>query len=320
MNHRARENQEKSQTPIEAADAGVRPNSLALGTEQAPAGDIEPHAIFRTFINGAAAERDAAGLLPFGGKGRAEHIGIWIKTGGNEPFFGLATKLTAGLLPRDGSRFFPVYVYEPDSSIRRENITDWALDRFREHYREPVISKWSIFDYVYGVLHHPGYRGEFANNLHLELPRIPFAPDFRAFQRAGQTLIELHLHYEKLEPWELEFVQTPGMPTSDRVQDKMRLSEDRTRLTVSPSLTLAGIPPEAFDYRLGNRSALEWLIDPYPLRADSRPGITSDPDCPDNQQSIARLVGQVIRVSIETLKVINVLPQSFTDAESAKAG
>jgi predicted helicase len=47
------------------------------------------------------------------------------------------------------------------------------------------------------------------------------------------------------------------------VEDKMRLSKDKTAVIVNPSLTLAGTPPETFSYRLGNRSALEWVIDQY---------------------------------------------------------
>lgn len=38
------------------------------------------------------------------------------------------------------------------------------------------IDKWDIFHYVYGLLHHPGYRTKYADNLKRDLPRIPFAP------------------------------------------------------------------------------------------------------------------------------------------------
>ena len=92
--------------------------------------------------------------------------------------------------------------------------------------------------------HHPGYRTKFADNLKRELPRIPFAPDFRAFAKAGKELARLHLDYEKLEPYDLKFLETPGVPLSYRVEDKMRLSKDKTTLKVNPSLTLAGIPKE----------------------------------------------------------------------------
>jgi predicted helicase len=114
------------------------------------------------------------------------------------------------------------------------------------------------------------------------LPRIPFAPDFQPFATAGKELARLHPDYEKLEPYPLKWIETPGVPLSYRVEDKMRLSKDKTSLTVNPSLTLAGIPPETFQYRLGNRSALEWVIDQYQVSEDKRSGIKSDPNRPDD--------------------------------------
>jgi predicted helicase len=71
------------------------------------------------------------------------------------------------------------------------------------------------------------------------------------------------------------------------------------------------IPPEAFTYRLGNRSALEWVIDQYQVYTDPRSGITSDPNRADDPQYIVRLVGQVIRVSLETMQIVAALPPQF---------
>jgi hypothetical protein len=95
------------------------------------------------------------------------------------------------------------------------------------------------------------------------------------------------------------------------VEDKMRLRKDRTALVVNPSLTLAGIPPETFQYRLGNRSALEWVIDQYQMSEDKRSGIRSDPNRIDDKDYIVRLVGQVVQVSLKTVAIIDQLPQEF---------
>jgi predicted helicase len=126
----------------------------------------------------------------------------------------------------------------------------------------------------------------------------------------------LHLEYEQLQPWDLEFVETKGQPgygqaLSYRMEDKMRLSKDKLRLSVNSSLTLAGIPAEAFEYRLGNRSAVEWVVDQYQVSTDKRSGITSDPNREDDSEYIVRLVGQVIRVSVETVKIVQGLPPEF---------
>jgi predicted helicase len=230
-----------------------------------------------------------------------------------------------------------------DGTNRRENISDWALEHFREHYGDNKIAKWDIFYYVYGLLHHSEYRAKYAENLKRELPRIPLAKDFWGFAKAGKELAALHIDYEKLEPYPLKFVETSALvaavsspprgqkaamrtsageaamrtsplqnvPLSYRVDNKMRLSKDKKSLRVNDTLTLAGIPPEAFEYRLGNRSAFEWVIDQCQVTEDKRSGIRSDPNRADDPEYIVRLVGQVIRVSLETVKLVNGLPAEF---------
>lgn len=131
----------------------------------------------------------------------------------------------------------------------------------------------------------PGYRTKFADNLKRDLPRIPFAPDFQAFAAAGKELARLHLDYEQLTPYPLRWVETEGAPLSYKVEDKMRLSKDKTAVRVNPTLTLEGVPPETFLYRLGNRSALEWVIDQYQVTEDKRSGIRSDPNRPDDRNT-----------------------------------
>ena len=227
--------------------------------------------------------------------------------------FALATSVIPTLLPQGGAQCFPFYVYDEDGSNRRENITDWALERFRESYG-PQVTKRDIFHYVYGLLHHPAYRERYAENLKRELPRIPLVGSAAAFQRCvetGRRLMELHLSYEKQQEHSLRWVERPeGSPdgrVTFRVDKKMKLSPDRTALVVNDTLTLEGIPPECFEYRLGNRSALEWVIDQYKVDEDKRSGIASDPNRADDPQYIVRLVGQVVTVSVETVRLVRAL-------------
>ena len=139
---------------------------------------------------------------------------------------------------------------------------------------------------------------------------VPLAPDFRAFARAGRELARLHLEYEEMEPYALDWIETPEVPLSYRVE-KMRLSKNKTQLKVNDLLSLAGIPPEVFGYRLGNRSALDWVIDQYRVKTDKRSGITSDPNRPDDPEYIVRLVGQVVEVSLQTVRIVAGLPEEF---------
>ena len=85
----------------------------------------------------------------------------------------------------DPQQSFPFYTYDEDGTNRQENITDWALTEFRTHYNDDTISKWDIFHYNYGLLHHPAYREKYQMNLKRDLPHIPFAEDFWGFANAG---------------------------------------------------------------------------------------------------------------------------------------
>jgi predicted helicase len=164
------------------------------------------------------------------------------------------------------------------------------------------------------LLHHPGYRTKFADNLKRELPRIPFAPDFKAFADAGKQLAELHLNYEQLKPWPLKFIEAENVPLSYVVAGKMKLNRDKTTLQVNDSLILEGIPPEVYNYRLGNRSALEWVIDQYRITEDARstPGAyATGLACIARMIHIVRLVGQVVRVSVDTVQIVAGLPAAY---------
>ncbi len=231
--------------------------------------------------------------------------------GYRSPFSVLASRSSVDLhlcASADGFECFPLYTYDADGGHRRDNVTDWALDHFKAHYPKAKITKKDIFHYVYAVLHHPAYREKYAANLRRELPRIPFAPDFAAFAKAGEKLAALHTGYESQKEFKLKRVETGKKP--DWRVEKMKLSKDKSALLYNDWLTLAGIPAEAHDYRLGNRSALDWIVDQYRVeRSKENPDdILSDPNRPDDEEYIVRLVGQVVTVSVETMKLVRSLP------------
>jgi len=88
----------------------------------------------------------------------------------------------------------------------------------------------------------------------------------------------------------------------------MRFNKEKTAVVVNEALTLGGVPPEAFDYKLGNRSALEWVLDQYQAGTDKRSGIVSDPNRADDPEYIVRLVRRVVTVSVQTTRVVTSLP------------
>ena len=97
----------------------------------------------------------------------------------------------------------------------------------------------------------------------------------------------------------------------------VHLSKHKITLVYNEFLMLKGIPPETYEYRLGNRSALEWVIDQYQVSTDKRSGITNDPNRADDLEYIVRLIGQVITVSLARTKIVKNLP-ALRDSAAAK--
>jgi len=229
--------------------------------------------------------------------------------GGRTNYWCICTNIIPNLsiITIDANQCFPFYTYTEDGQNRRENITDWALNTFSRNYQDSSISKWAIFHYVYGLLHSEQYRKTYAANLKRQLPHIPYAPDFWAFSNAGKQLAELHTDYEQQPEFPLTRIYAPDQPHDWKVR-KMRLNKDKTAILYNDWLTLSGIPPDVFEYQLGNRSALEWIIEQYQVKTDVRSGIVNDPNDDENPQAIIKLISQVIQVSRETVKIIQTLP------------
>lgn len=225
---------------------------------------------------------------------------------------------------------FPRYVYgagqvgqanfEEDAV---DNVKDDAVSRFQASYGDAVTND-HIFAYVYGILHSPDYRERYAIDLSKMLPRIPevaSADDFFAFAEAGQRLLDLHIGYEKAEPYPLHEQVAIGAPDGDarwRVEKMKwggnRKQPDRSTIIVDDWVTLSGIPDEAHRYVVGPRTALEWLIDRYRIRVDKASGIVNDVNDwgleldPPNPRYIVDLIKRVTTVSFETMNIIDSLP------------
>jgi len=248
------------------------------------------------------------------GVSKAENNVICLTDLGSEkPFMALATNTFPDLHlvgAGAGTQCFPYYTYSEDGSSR-ENITDWALYQFQANYGTEV-TKWDIFYYIYAMLHHPQYRERYAENLKRDLPHIPLLHRKEAFLACvaiGRQLMDLHLHYEEAKEFPLKWIENKDVPILWRVE-KMKLTPDKNAIIVNESLTLSGIPQDCYHYRLGNRSALEWVIDQYQVSEDKRSGIMSDPNNLDDEEYIVRLVGKVITVSMEAVRLVNELAQT----------
>ena len=201
---------------------------------------------------------------------------------------------------------FPFYTYKEDGSHRTENITDWALKHYRTHYQDNNISKWDIFYYIYGLLHHRHYNEKYALNLKRELSRIPLAPNFWGFSKGGEQLANLHLNYDQQAEYPLNIKVNPNIPFNLRVKN---IKFIRGEIIYNDSITISGIPAETFEYRLGKRSALAWVIDQYSVKTDKYSGLIKNPNRLNDERYIIRLIGQIVTVSLKTVEIVKGLPE-----------
>jgi predicted helicase len=131
---------------------------------------------------------------------------------------------------------------------------------------------------------------------------------FHAFAAAGKQLADLHVNYESAKEFKLKRIENKEVKLDWRV-GAMKLTQDKSAIIYNDFLTLEGIPPKVFDYKLGNRSALEWVIDQYRVAKDEHGNIVSDPNRTDDEEYIVSLIGKVITVSLETMKVVREFPE-----------
>ena len=188
-----------------------------------------------------------------------------------------------------------------------------ALSKGEGKRRPAPITRQAIFHYVYAVLHDPLYREKYAQNLKREFPRIPFYADFWQWAAWGEQLMALHLGYETIEPWPLIRTDIPDEKArKNGATPKAMLKADRDTGRIAPDseTTLAGVPPEAWTYKLGNRSALEWILDQYKEKKPKDPTIRAKFNryrFADHKHTVIDLLARVTRVSVETQAIVEAM-------------
>ena len=266
---------------------------------------------------------------------------ICFTTGGRLPFSAFITDIVPCLtvLSLDANQCLGLYRYD-EAGNRADNITDWALKQFQQHYESSVvpaqagiqpikkapkgqkaksldsrlhgndgINKQAIFHYCYAVLHDPLYREKYALNLKREFPRIPFYADFWQWAAWGEALMALHIGYESVAPFALKRSDIPDEKArAAGLQAKaiLRADKEAGSITLDSETTLRGIPPAAWKYKLGNRCALEWILDQYKEKKPKDPTIREKFDTyrfADYKEKVIDLLMRVTTVSVETERI-----------------
>lgn len=250
------------------------------------------------------------------------------------------------------TKCLPLYRYDK-SGNRQDNITDWALNLFREHYQPKpftekevsalsdaanavftgikLISKEDIFYYTYAVLHNPTYRKKYELDLKREFPRLPLYADFFAWSALGKQLMDLHINYETAAPFDLKLVETlpdsavqkpqkalfpileepePMFTKRPKLKAKLKADKESGTIELDEQTALTGVPKEAWEYKLGNRSALGWVLDQYKEKKPSDPTIAEKFNTyrfADYKEQVINLLKRVCTVSVETVRIVGEL-------------
>jgi predicted helicase len=219
----------------------------------------------------------------------------------------LASKIIIDLncLPA-GSQCLPLYRYDKEGN-RIDNITDWGLKQIQTHYQDETITKIDIFHYTYAVLHNPEYRKKYELNLKREFPRLPYYENFQKWVNWGKQLMELHITYETVTPYNLNRVDIPLKDTQKTIKVKLKADKNQGIIILDDITTLTGVPEIAWSHKLGNRSALEWILDQYKEKKPKDPTIAekfNNYRFADYKEQVIELLMRVCTVSVETMNII----------------
>ena len=235
-------------------------------------------------------------------------------TSSSKSFQALASDMVHSLDLLEKTQCLPLYRYTEEGE-RVCNVTDWGIKQFNDHYRQEWgeafdelagpegITAEDIFAYTYAVLHDPVYRHDYRVDLLREFPRLPFYHDFHLWRDMGRELLDLHIGFEQVEPYPLERVDLEGQPS--RVV--LRADREQGAIVLDDRTTLRGVPPEAWEYQLGSRSALEWVLDQYRERKPRDPTIAERFNTyrfADHKERVIDLLRRVCAVSVKTVEIV----------------
>ncbi|MFK7948895.1 MAG: type ISP restriction/modification enzyme [Saprospiraceae bacterium] len=227
------------------------------------------------------------------------------------------------------TQFISLYRYDKNGN-RIENLTDWGKAQFTTHYKDETITKEAIFHYTYAVLHNPAYRKKYELNLKREFPRLPFYKDFWKWSAIGKELMDLHLDYEKVAKYKLKRInkkvakkpidlfankssgdsKSPddlASTSKGKVKVKLKADKETGIIYIDDNTRLEGVPDIAWTYKLGNRSALEWILDQYKEKKPRDKTIAEKFNTyrfADYKETVIDLLKRVCTVSVRTMEIV----------------
>jgi predicted helicase len=166
---------------------------------------------------------------------------------------------------------------------------------------------------VYAILNHPEYKSKFAADLKRQLPRIPILTTFTSLSSTGKLLFELHVGYEREVTSSVTVTNTySGSSEAENFRvEKMAYGKggDKTKITFNKFITISEIPIEVFDFMVGGKSGVDWIVDRYRVTVDKDSRISNDPNSySEDPKYILNLILGVIELSRQSLDITNSMP------------
>ncbi|MFO1331182.1 MAG: type ISP restriction/modification enzyme [Rubrivivax sp.] len=122
--------------------------------------------------------------------------------------------------------------------------------------------------------------------------------------------MDLHIGHEQVEPWPLQRQDTPDEKARAAGQAPkclLKSEPEPGRIVIDSETTLSGVPAEAWAYRLGNRSAIDWVLDQHKERKPKDPTIRAKFDTyrfAGHKERVIGLLARVVRVSVQTMRLV----------------
>ena len=246
---------------------------------------------------------------------------VYTQAGSQKPFCVIAVDTLPDLHlvgAAAGSEYLPFYRYD-EGGNRVENITDWSLKQFQQHYqlgrgkKTQPITKEDIFHYVYAVLHNPIYREKYATNLKRSFQRIPFYGEvdsvFRQWAALDAELMAIHIGYEAANTFlftRVDVPETRAIAAGQPPKGILKSNPESRRIVFDSETVLTNIPHAAWDNRLGNRSAIDWVLDQHKETKPKDPTIRERFDTyrlADYKEEVIDRLARVTTVSMETISI-----------------
>jgi predicted helicase len=124
----------------------------------------------------------------------------------------------------------------------------------------------------------------------------------------------LHLGYETVKPFELERTDAAdekARAAGQSPKPSLKAEKELGCIVIDGESTLAGVPADAWRYKLGNRCALEWVLDQYKEKKPRDPTVREKFNSyrlADYKDHVIDLLARVTTVSVETMHIVDQMP------------